>query len=453
MDTNQPNIWDVETRSGLSLLPSRGELHTGEGYKDATFEQPMLRPSYEPQSADNNQNASKLATGTATAPPAPTKLSHQGADQRHKRTSLTPFKWFSSGLVQNADKRATEPVIQSPRDLPAPETSYPPAADKVLLLGISEFGKSTIFNALKLFFRDFTEKERSIYTRIIVSSILESTKVVIAAMESRNRALDDAENMAHKQTVLTQLAHPEPSLAKTRAAVRALWADKSFLATYRDTRYYQNSDNILYYVRNIERLTDNMYRPTDRDIPSSRMKSTGITKSIFFGECAPIEVHDLGGCRLERKQWAHMSKNVSTIIFTVDTTSYHRVLIEDETTNRMQEQLMLFEGIGNSYWFPSTRIILVMTKIDQLGSTLQRYPLQQFFPTIPVPPFATPLELEDFYLEALEYQFRSLIKDAGRRGRLHIVRANATNDNTYIVVTDILLAMKGNSNSSLEIYD
>jgi guanine nucleotide-binding protein subunit alpha len=45
------------------------------------------------------------------------------------------------------------------------------------------------------------------------------------------------------------------------------------------------------------------------------------------------------------------------------------MLYEDESINRMQEALALFDSICNSRWFTRTSIILFLNKIDLVRSS------------------------------------------------------------------------------------
>jgi guanine nucleotide-binding protein G(i) subunit alpha len=89
---------------------------------------------------------------------------------------------------------------------------------------------------------------------------------------------------------------------------------------------------------------------------------------------------DVGGQRSERKKWIHCFENVTTILFLVAISEYDQLLFEDETVNRMQEALTLFDSICNSRWFIKTSIILFLNKIDRFKEKLPVSPMQNYFP-------------------------------------------------------------------------
>ena len=89
---------------------------------------------------------------------------------------------------------------------------------------------------------------------------------------------------------------------------------------------------------------------------------------------------DVGGQRSERKKWIHCFENVTTILFLVAISEYDQLLFEDETVNRMQEALTLFDSICNSRWFIKTSIILFLNKIDRFKEKLPVSPMNNYFP-------------------------------------------------------------------------
>jgi guanine nucleotide-binding protein G(i) subunit alpha len=87
----------------------------------------------------------------------------------------------------------------------------------------------------------------------------------------------------------------------------------------------------------------------------------------------------VGGQRSERKKWIHCFENVTAIVFLVAISEYDQKLYEDESVNRMQEALTLFDSICNSRWFVRTSIILFLNKIDLFAEKLPVSPLGDYF--------------------------------------------------------------------------
>jgi guanine nucleotide-binding protein subunit alpha len=120
--------------------------------------------------------------------------------------------------------------------------------------------------------------------------------------------------------------------------------------------------------------------PDDQDVLRSRVKTTGITETTFIIGDLTYRMFDVGGQRSERKKWIHCFENVTTILFLVAISEYDQLLFEDETVNRMQEALTLFDSICNSRWFIKTSIILFLNKIDRFKEKLPVSPMKNYFP-------------------------------------------------------------------------
>jgi guanine nucleotide-binding protein G(i) subunit alpha len=134
------------------------------------------------------------------------------------------------------------------------------------------------------------------------------------------------------------------------------------------------------YFDNIERIAQPDYMPNDQDVLRSRVKTTGITETTFIIGDLTYRMFDVGGQRSERKKWIHCFENVTTILFLVAISEYDQLLFEDETVNRMQEALTLFDSICNSRWFIKTSIILFLNKIDRFKEKLPTSPMKNYFP-------------------------------------------------------------------------
>lgn len=134
------------------------------------------------------------------------------------------------------------------------------------------------------------------------------------------------------------------------------------------------------YFESVDRIAASDYLPTDQDVLRSRVKTTGITESIFRIGDLTYKLFDVGGQRSERKKWIHCFENVTAIVFLVAISEYDQVLVEDETINRMQESLTLFDSICNSRWFVKTSMILFLNKIDLFKQKLDKSPMGKYFP-------------------------------------------------------------------------
>jgi len=163
-------------------------------------------------------------------------------------------------------------------------------------------------------------------------------------------------------------------------AIRSLWSDSGVQEAFSRSREYQLNDSAKYYFDSIDIIAKPDYLPTDQDVLRSRVKTTGITETTFLIGELTYRMFDVGGQRSERKKWIHCFENVTAIVFLVAISEYDQLLMEDETVNRMQEALTLFDSICNSRWFVKTSIILFLNKIDRFKEKLPKSPMNKYFP-------------------------------------------------------------------------
>ncbi|KAK9480962.1 guanine nucleotide binding protein, alpha subunit [Lipomyces japonicus] len=313
---------------------------------------------------------------------------------------------------------------------------------KMLLLGAGESGKSTILKQMKLIHDGgYSRDERLQFREIIYSNTVQSMKVILEAMESLRIPLGDARfNAAYADVVygLPNQIEAETLAPEIGIAISSLWQDSGVLATFRRSREYQLNDSAHYYFDSIERIADPYYVPNDQDVLRSRVKTTGITETTFdIGEFR-YRMFDVGGQRSERKKWIHCFENVTTILFLAAISEYDQTLFEDETVNRMNEALTLFESICNSRWFTQTSIILFLNKIDIFREKIITSPLRLYFPDYPEH------DAEDEYAVGTEFILRKFIqlnKNDSKMVYTHFTCATDTSQIKFVMtaVNDIII--------------
>ncbi|KAF2626976.1 G protein alpha subunit [Macroventuria anomochaeta] len=253
---------------------------------------------------------------------------------------------------------------------------------KILLLGAGESGKSTILKQMKLIHEGgYSREERKLFKPVIFMNTIQSMRVILEAMEALDVPFDDQRALNHAQILLAKHEQVDsgnlsPGVGR---AISVLWRDAGVQQCFRRSREYQLNDSAKYYFDSIDRIAAPDYTPNDQDVLRSRLKTTGITETTFIIGNLIYRMFDVGGQRTERKKWIHCFENVTAILFLVAISEYDQSLFEDETVDRMQEALTLFDSICNSQWFVETSIILVFTKTDILREKLPVSPLQTYF--------------------------------------------------------------------------
>nr|P30675.3 RecName: Full=Guanine nucleotide-binding protein subunit alpha [Coprinellus congregatus]CAA48172.1 G protein alpha subunit [Coprinellus congregatus] len=273
----------------------------------------------------------------------------------------------STGVDDEAKARNDEIENQLKRDRVMAKNEI-----KMLLLGAGESGKSTVLKQMKLIHHGgYSDQEKDSYKEIIFSNTVQSMRAILDALPALDLALQPA-NDARRATILAVPGQIEAEVLPRDIAdaIRQLWADPGLKEAVRRSREFQLNDSAVYYFNSIDRMSAPGYLPTDQDILRSRVKTTGITETTFKVGELTYKLFDVGGQRSERKKWIHCFENVTALVFLVSLSEYDQMLYEDESVNRMQEALTLFDSICNSRWFVKTSIILFLNKIDLFAEKL-----------------------------------------------------------------------------------
>lgn len=84
------------------------------------------------------------------------------------------------------------------------------------------------------------------------------------------------------------------------------------------------------FIDDIDRLWAEDFVPNDQDLLRSRLRTTGITETIFDLGQLTYRMFDVGGQRSERKKWIHCFENVNCLLFLVAISGYDQCLVEDK---------------------------------------------------------------------------------------------------------------------------
>ncbi|KAL9098294.1 MAG: hypothetical protein Q9163_006023 [Psora crenata] len=254
---------------------------------------------------------------------------------------------------------------------------------KILLLGAGESGKSTILKQMRIIYSEgFRMEERKEVRQVIFSNMIVAFKII--AEEMRELGLEyQNEKSPEYEAIIASAADigPDESFPPhCRGAMKGLWEDEAVQKCIKRGNEYALHDNIQYYYAHIDRLFSRDYLPNDQDVLRSRLRTTGITETLF--ELGPLNYHmfDVGGQRSERKKWIHCFEGVHCLMFVAALSGYDQCLVEDKTANQMQEALLLFESIMSLTWFKSSSIILFLNKTDLFKEKIAEKPVSDYFP-------------------------------------------------------------------------
>jgi len=244
---------------------------------------------------------------------------------------------------------------------------------KLLLLGAGESGKSTLFKQMiAIYGTGFSDKERKNFIAPIHMNTLSAMQALIHAAPKYGGPIlcTDAYEFVRDMS-------PEDSITPAKAAYfKALWADPGIQKAYENRSKFQLIDSAPYFFSQIDILSSPDFLPTMQDVFRVRVRTTGIVEMDFVIDNNKFKMFDVGGQRNERKKWIHCFENVTAVLFVGVLSEYDLTLFEDDTMNRFEETLNIFEEICNSQWFSKTSIILFLNKRDVFEEKIKTVPLQ-----------------------------------------------------------------------------
>ncbi|KAJ7853773.1 guanine nucleotide binding protein, alpha subunit [Mycena olivaceomarginata] len=238
----------------------------------------------------------------------------------------------------------------------------------LLMLGSGDSGKLTIRKQLIEIFLAFRP--------MIHKAVLDFVQAVVSALRAPGLEQLLAKRHQHLPEVILAAKSEEPLSSEIANAIEAIWRDPVVVRVLEE---HQNGfylmDSALYFVREVQRLAQTGYIPTEEDVlrTAAQTQSTGRTE---------IRV-DMSGITLrisEWKKWIHSVEGVTSVIFCVPLSDYDE--LEENGQNRMRRLLALFDSIINDPYFARTSIILFLTKIDVFRDkvTTGKAPLERHLP-------------------------------------------------------------------------
>lgn len=243
---------------------------------------------------------------------------------------------------------------------------------KLLLLGAGESGKSTLFKQMKILYSGkgknaFTEAEREGRVPVIHGNIYNDLKVVLNACTPEDQA-------AYKEFMA--ISKDNLDLPSRKDLLLRLWEDPVVAAKWADRGDVQVQDSLEYYMDKISEVLSPGYIPSIQDILRSRVRTTGVVTETFQVGEATFEMYDVGGQRNERRKWIHSFENCTAILFVAAVSEYNQFLFEDNSKNRQEEAVELFQEQLKQEFFLELPFILFLNKVDLLREKLAKIPFR-----------------------------------------------------------------------------
>ena len=298
---------------------------------------------------------------------------------------------------------------------------------RVLLLGPGESGKSTVFKQMVINFGSgFTDEQRQNFAPIASQNVFGCFKTLlmnrdmIASLDSEAKISEENHVFVAKITSSSEDRH-EDLPVDIIEAMEQLWKDPGFQKMLSFRLKYHIPESVEYFMPRIREIATAEYIPSNEDLLRMRARTTGISESEFVFEKTHFKIVDVGGQRSERKKWIKAFDNVNAVLFVAAIGEYDQMTWEDESANRMQEALQVFDTIVNEPVFAQIPIMLFLNKTDVFERKIPTTSLSVCFSDWDT--------RNDGNMDAaysfIENKFRSKAQDSSRE--IYIHRTTATN--------------------------
>jgi GTPase SAR1 family protein len=261
---------------------------------------------------------------------------------------------------------------------------------RILLLGNSETGKSTLFKQLKLMYRGrYDLFERRKYRDKIFRSILQSIRTLVAETISLHDPINPFITKMNRDRAKHLLGIDHSTMKNISSVwtdvlvddIEALWNDDAVQETFQlRGRKFHIHESVSYFLDNLYRFKVQDYVPSDTDVLMYRSRTKNFEELVCETEIAKAVVIDTGGTRDQRRKWKLALRGINVVVFVVSLSDFAYYCNEDPTRTRMEESLFSFTSLVNKTALRRVPFVLVLNQVDLLQDALERVPLHKNYP-------------------------------------------------------------------------
>ncbi|PIC26776.1 hypothetical protein B9Z55_019250 [Caenorhabditis nigoni] len=316
---------------------------------------------------------------------------------------------------------------------------------KLLLLGAGESGKSTVLKQMRIIHNSgFSQEESMTKRNVVCANTIQAMGALIDGM--RQLRIDFVNRIcnAHEKLIretLSENTEYNPFNDAMYTALSDLWADKGIQSAYGKRELFYLADSAKYFFDSLARINEPNYIPTENDILHTRVPTMGVIEVKFQMKGKVFRVFDVGGQRSQRKKWIHCFDDAKALIYVASLSEYDQVLLEDNTTNRMQESLQLFKQVVNNKYFVNTSVILFLNKVDLFE---EKIIIKKRSLTIAFDAYTGPQEDVEAAITFIDSKYRAMADNKDKNIYVHKTCATDTHQVQYVLdaVLDTILSSK-----------
>lgn len=123
------------------------------------------------------------------------------------------------------------------------------------------------------------------------------------------------------------LAFKRPSRVDTSLRCTTISASESQGPTH---AFWCDANPPTSFYESLDRIFAPGWLPDNQDMLQARLRTTGITETLFELGQMNFRMMDVGGQRSERKKWIHCFEGVQCLLFMVALSGYDQCLVEDQ---------------------------------------------------------------------------------------------------------------------------
>ncbi|CAO4384956.1 unnamed protein product [Caenorhabditis nigoni] len=331
---------------------------------------------------------------------------------------------------------------------------------KMLLLGISDSGKSTIVKQMRVnYCNGFNETEVVNAIFLIRNNIIDAFKHISLLILDSHIIKSDTEKVLLKLFAFeSQKIEMMQEVDELRLinSIRVLECITVFFEHY--SYHPMIPDNIHYFFPHLERIAVSEYMPTVEDLIHMRQTTLGVHEISFDYQTQTIRLIDVGGQKTERRKWIHFFEGVTAVMFVCSLSSFNQATEQEPNNafawesslnkvqnkilvrstgkakqrpgmvNRLDESVDLFTSIRENNFLKSSNFMLFLNKIDLLGKKLETIQFVNHFPAYEQ--WITNDNSVQSVAEFIESMFREGL-DADQKIYAHLTQATITTNIEY----------------------
>lgn len=264
---------------------------------------------------------------------------------------------------------------------------------KLVLVGQPNSGKELVMRQMKVLYASgYPISERHEYRVAVRSTVRLLIHSIIDLLKDTGIPLNS--NLTQDFAVLLHEVETSDMASLSPAAVTAtqnIWSSPTFSTLYIKNFEIDFPQYAPYFADAIVRIASDDYVPTEADIIRLNSSAGGIKELRFEWDELGVHLFNINGFIPDqfRKRWFHQLENATSLVYTVDVSTYDRPYLGQSTESQLLDDFATFESYANSPKFAGSSIILLLNNFTRFREKLPHSPLETFFPDYS-PPVSSP---------------------------------------------------------------